>query len=187
MIVVGASIGGTQALRVILRALPSSFVGTMAAVLHRHRDSDGGLIELLQQDCRVPVVEIVDKQPIDRRAVYVAPPDYHVMIDAGHFSLSVDEPVRFARPSIDVLFESAAATGYSNLIAVVLTGGGTDGANGAAAIAAAGGKVLVQSPREAVGADMPQSAIAKVPGAEVYDLAALANRLARLVSSEGSA
>src|SRR4051812_37531458 len=112
MIVVGASIGGTQALRVILRALPSAFADTMAAVLHRHRESEGGLIELLQQDCLVPVVEIVDKQPIATGAVYIAPPDYHVMVDAGHFSLSIDEPVRFARPSIDVLFESAAAAGH---------------------------------------------------------------------------
>src|SRR4051812_13083759 len=123
MIVLGASIGGTQALSVILRSLPAAFAESVAAVLHRHRDSDAGLIEFLQQHSRVPIVEIVDKQLIEPGIVYIAPPDYHVMIDADRFSLSIDEPVRFARPSIDVLFESAAAAGYSPLTAVVLTGG----------------------------------------------------------------
>ena len=183
MIVVGASIGGTRALQVLLSALPVGFAHTMVIVLHRHRESDGGLIELLQQASALPVAEIVDKQPIGH-GVFVAPADYHLLIDAGRFSLSIDEPVRFARPSIDVLFESAAAAGYVNLIGVILTGGGADGALGAAAIEAAGGRVLVQSPEESLGAEMPRAALARTTRAEVHALTDLAQRIVELAGEE---
>ena len=184
MIVVGASVGGAHAVRTLLSALPATFPETIVVVLHRHRDSDGALIDALQQDSRIPVIEITDKQRIERGVVYVAPADYHLLIDRDRFSLSVDEPVRYARPSIDVLFESAAAAGYSRLIAVILTGGGSDGANGVAAIEAAGGKILVQSPAQATAADMPRAALTRVPTAEVHTLTGLSERLIVLTSVE---
>lgn len=181
MIVIGASIGGTRALQELLGALPADFAATIVIALHRHRESDGGLIDLLQQASALPVTEIVDKQPIGQ-GVYVAPADYHVLIDEGRFSLSIDDPVRFARPSVDVLFESAADAGYPDLIGVILTGGGVDGASGAAAIEAADGHVLVQSPEEAMGADMPQAALEKTTRAEIHSLASLAQRIVELTA-----
>jgi len=126
------------------------------------------------------VSEALDKQPLEAGHVYVSPPDYHLLIDGDHLALSLDEPVRYARPSIDVLFESAAATFGRATIAVVLTGGGADGARGAAAVEAAGGIVLVQRPDEAVGPDMPKAAIAATERAEVLGLQALADRLTHL-------
>ena len=184
MIVLGASVGGTHALKTLLSVLPETFPEAIVAVLHRHRDSDGALIDLLQQDSRLPVVEVNDKQPIEAGVVYVAPADYHLLMDGDRFSLSIDEPVRYARPSVDVLFESAAAAGYSRLIAVILTGGGSDGASGAAAIEAAGGKVLVQSPTEAAAGDMPLAALSKLQNAEIHTLTALGARLMSLTSVE---
>ena len=185
MIVLGASAGGTHALKTLLSMLPETFPEAIVAVLHRHRDSDGALIDIVQQESHLPVVEVNDKQPIERGMVYIAPADYHLLLDGDRFSLSIDEPVRYARPSIDVLFESAAAAGYSRLIAVILTGGGSDGANGAAAIDAAGGNVLVHSPAEAISSDMPQAALSKVQNAEVHTLTALGERLMSLTSVEG--
>jgi two-component system, chemotaxis family, protein-glutamate methylesterase/glutaminase len=185
VIVLGASVGGTHALKTLLSVLPQTFPDAIVAALHRHRDSDGALIDMLQQDSRLPVVEVNDKQPIERGVVYIAPADYHLLMDGDRFSLSIDEPVRYARPSVDVLFESAAAAGYSRLIAVILTGGGSDGANGAAAIEAAGGKVLVQSPTEAASGDMPRAALSQVQSAEVHTLIALGERLMTLTRVEG--
>jgi two-component system, chemotaxis family, protein-glutamate methylesterase/glutaminase len=185
VIVLGASVGGTHAVKTLLSVLPETFPETIVAVLHRHRDSDGALIDMLQQESHLQVVEVSDKQLIERGVVYIAPADYHLLLDGDRFSLSIDEPVRYARPSIDVLFESAAAAGYSRLIAVILTGGGSDGANGAAAIEAAGGTVLVQSPAEAISSDMPQAALNRAQNAEVHTLTALSERLMSLTSVEG--
>ncbi len=164
----------------MLQALPHDFADAVVIVLHRHRDSDLGLIEFLQEDVAVSVTEIVDKQPIEPGYAYVAPPDYHVMIDGERFALSIDDPVRYARPSVDVLFESAAFAGHLPLVAVILTGGGGDGAIGCAAIERAGGKVLVQSPDEAVSRDMPEAALAQTRSAEVHVLEQLSRRIVEL-------
>jgi two-component system chemotaxis response regulator CheB len=186
MIVIGASIGGARAVKTLLQALPPDFPDSLVVVLHRHRDSDLALIEFLQEDSPLPVREIEDKQPVEPGILFVAPPDYHILIDQGRFSLSIDEPVRYARPSVDVLFESAAAAGYANLVGVILTGGGGDGASGAAAIEAAGGKILVQSPEEAAGSDMPKAALAGTRNAEVQDLKGIAQRITELARAHGA-
>ena len=160
MIVVGASLGGMKALRLILQALPADFPETIAVVLHRHRESDDLLVNLLQHGSRLPVTEVVDKEGICPGRVYLAPPDYHLLVEPAGFSLSTDDPVQFARPSIDVLFESAADTYGRGLIAVVLTGANNDGALGAARIQEKGGLVVVQDPATADGPAMPLAAIA---------------------------
>ena len=176
----GASLGGTQAVQSLLADLRLPLRKPLAIALHRHRDSSIGLIEFLQRESRLPVAEAMDKQRIDPDIAYVAPPDYHLLIDGDHFALSIDDPVRYARPSIDVLFESAAAAFGSETVAVMLTGGGVDGARGAVAVEAAGGVVLAQDPDEAVAPSMPAATIAATQHAEVLPLGALAVRLMEL-------
>ena len=160
MIVMGGSLGGMKTLRQVLRGLPGDFPETIAVVLHRHRDSDDLLVNLLQHDSKLPVSEVVDKEAIAPGRVYLAPPDYHLLMEPDGFSLSTDDPVQFARPSIDVLFESAADTYGRGLVGVILTGANNDGAQGAARIQEKGGLVVVQDPATADGPAMPLAAIA---------------------------
>lgn len=172
----GASLGGTQAVQQLLGALSLPFSESIVLALHRHRDSDTGLIDALQRSSPLHVVEATDKQPLEPATIYVAPPDYHVLIDGDHLALSVDDFVYYARPSIDVLFESAAVHG-PDVVAVVLTGASADGARGAAAIEARGGLVLAQSPSDALSAEMPKATIAATRHAEVRNLDSIASRL----------
>lgn len=181
----GASLGGTQAVQKLLGALSPPFALPIVLVLHRHRDSDARLVDVLQRASALRVVEATDKQPLEPATVYVAPPDYHVLIDGEHLALSVDDPVLYARPSIDVLFESATVHGR-RVIAVVLTGGSADGARGSAAIESNGGLILAQSPSEAMSADMPKAAIAATAHAEVLDLDSIASRLLQLARTNGA-
>jgi two-component system chemotaxis response regulator CheB len=162
MIVIGASLGGLKALVTMLRGVPPTFATPVAVVLHRHKDSDGMLLEMLNSESPLRAGEPLDKEPILPRRVYVAPPDYHLLVEPAHFSLSVDEPVRFARPSIDVLFESAADAFGSRAIAIILTGANSDGSEGAARIKARGGRVIVQDPTTAEAPQMPQAVLARL-------------------------
>jgi two-component system, chemotaxis family, protein-glutamate methylesterase/glutaminase len=181
LIVVGASLGGVQAIQALLTGLPASFALPIVAALHRHRDSDRGLVELIQRTSALHVVEAQDKQAIEPGTVFLAPADYHLLIDGDHLALSVDEPVRYARPSIDVLFESAAGCGR-HVTAIVLTGGGADGASGVAAIEANGGDVIVQDPSEAASSDMPLAALAVTKRSQILSIDAIARRLAELTN-----
>jgi len=159
MIVIGGSLGGMKALRVILRGLSASLPLPVAVVLHRHRESDNLLISLLQQESPLPISEAIDKESILPGRVYIAPADYHLLVDPPNLSLSTDDPIQYARPSIDVLFESAADTLGEAVIAVVLTGANQDGARGAARVVEKGGLVLVQDPATADNPVMPLAAI----------------------------
>jgi two-component system chemotaxis response regulator CheB len=159
MIVVGASLGGLKALTLALRGLPRSFSEPLAVVLHRHKDSDHMLLELMQRDLPLPTREALDKEPILPGHIYLAPADYHLLVDSAHFSLSIDDPVRYARPSVDVLFESAADTFGPQVIGLVLTGANSDGAQGAARIKAQGGCIIVQDPATAAAPQMPRAVI----------------------------
>ena len=118
-------------------------------VQHRAPGSDDGFPRFLQGRCRLPLEEVDDKVPIEPGHVYLAPPDYHLLVEPGHFSLSVDAPVRFSRPSVDVLFETAADAYGERLVAVVLTGSNDDGCRGLARVKETGGFVLVQDPATA--------------------------------------
>jgi two-component system, chemotaxis family, protein-glutamate methylesterase/glutaminase len=169
LIVIGASWGGLRAVGEILAALPDDL--DAAVVVAQHRASDPvGLAGLLGTRTRLRVADVDDKEPIERGRVYLAPPDYHTLVQPGYFSLSADEPVRFARPSIDVLFESAADAYRERVIGVVLTGSNDDGAAGLARIKRLGGVAIVQDPRSAERAEMPDAALTATPADAVLRL-----------------
>lgn len=162
LIVIGASWGGLHAVGEILAALPEDLEAAVVVAQHRSFDNavEGGLAGLLAGRTSLPVADVDDKQPIVKGRVYLAPPDYHLLIEPGHFSLSKAERVHFARPSIDVLFESAADAYRERLIGVVLTGSNEDGAAGLARIKLLGGVAIVQDPRTAERPEMPGAALA---------------------------
>nr|WP_199318773.1 MULTISPECIES: chemotaxis protein CheB [Cyanophyceae] len=160
MVVIGTSLGGLSALKVLLSGLPSNFPVAIAVVQHRHKDSEDMMSSFLQPYVTLPIREVVDKDDLLPGTVYVAPADYHMLVDVGYFTLSIDEPVSYARPSIDVLFESAADVYGEFVIGIILTGANQDGAKGLAAIKAQGGSTIVQEPATAESATMPAAAIA---------------------------
>lgn len=180
MIVVGGSLGGCEALREILRPLPADYPRPIVVTLHRHKESEGMLVPMIQAGLALKIVEAEDKEPLQPGLVYVCPPDYHLLVDRNCVALSTDDLVNFARPSIDVLFDSAAAWHRGDAIAVVLTGAGSDGSRGAKRVHEAGGTVLVQQPATAEGPWMPGATIAAVPTARVLTLAQIAGALLAL-------
>lgn len=159
LIVVGCSLGGMHALQVILSALPATFEVPIAAVQHRHKSSNEALPTFLRRATKLKVVDVDDKLWIKGGTVYLAPADYHLLVERGAFNLSVDDRVSYSRPSIDVLFESAADAYRDQVVGVVLTGANNDGARGAKRIKARGGFVVVQEPKTAEAPQMPQAAI----------------------------
>jgi two-component system chemotaxis response regulator CheB len=174
-IVIGASAGALEALSVILPSLPANYGLPMLIVVHVPPDKRSILTEIFQAKCRIKVREAEDKEPISGGTAYFAPPDYHLLVETNKsLSLSNDEPVLYSRPSLDVLFESAADAYGPDLIAIVLTGANEDGAKGLKAIAEAGGMAIVQNPEEAYASAMPQAAIAHCPGARVMSLKEIA-------------
>jgi two-component system, chemotaxis family, protein-glutamate methylesterase/glutaminase len=179
MIVIGGSLGGGDALREILRGLPKDFSMPIAVVLHRHRDGDELMLPFIQRQCVLPVKEVEDKDLIEPGHVYVGPPDYHLLLEDGCFSLSTDDLVNFARPSIDALFESAAEWKKRDAIAVVLSGGGFDGAAGVKKIEGKGGTVIVQDPKTAEGPWMPTAAINASTAPVILPLTLIAPELVR--------
>jgi two-component system chemotaxis response regulator CheB len=179
VVVVGVSAGGLQAVGAILRRLPADLGVALVVVQHRSRESTE-LCALLQDCTTLPIEEAVDKQPLVAGHVYIAPADYHLLIEPGHLALSCDEPELYSRPSIDLAFETAADSYGPRAVGVVLTGANSDGARGLARIAARGGLAIVQTPATAEVAVMPAAALAAVPGAEVRPLAGIADRLGRL-------
>jgi len=164
IVAVGASAGGLYALRKLVASLPGDFSMPVAIVQHRSKDSEL-LCELLQECTAMQVFEVNDKEEARPGCVYIAPPDYHMLVDDGFFSLSTEAPVRFSRPSIDVMFESAADTYGMDAIGVVLTGANADGSRGLRRIVDAGGLGVVQDPTTAEVRVMPQSAMKAVPEA----------------------
>jgi len=184
VVAVGTSWGGLSAMRTLLGGLPEDFPIPIVIVQHRGKDSDQMLSRLLQEATALSVCEIEDKDVLEPGRVHVAPADYHVMLEPGFASLTIEEPVRFSRPSIDVMFDSAAATYGEHAVGVVLTGANEDGASGLAHIVGRGGRALIQDPKTAEVAIMPEAAIRAVPSAEVLPLARLAPRLVELTREE---
>jgi two-component system, chemotaxis family, protein-glutamate methylesterase/glutaminase len=180
VVAVGTSWGGLAALTKLLGALPADFGIPVVVVQHRSRDSELLLVQLLQDATNLEVCEIEDKDPLTPGRVHVAPANYHVLIEDGYASLTIEEPVRFSRPSIDVMFSSAADTYQSAAIGVVLTGANEDGARGLAHIVKRGGRALVQDPKTAEIPIMPEAAIRAVPTAESLSLGAMTSRLVEL-------
>jgi two-component system chemotaxis response regulator CheB len=180
LVVVGTSWGGLAALRVLVGALPKTFRMAVTLVQHRHKDSDHVLRALLQEGSPLEVCEVEDKMPLERGHVYVAPPDYHTLVEPGYFSLSTEAPVRYSRPSIDVTFSSAADAYAHRAVGVILTGANADGALGLRRISDRGGLALVQDPQSAESGTMPAAAERAVPRARVMPLREIAAYLATL-------
>lgn len=160
-VVVGVSSGGVQALTGLLGALPAAFPLPILIVQHIGADAGNGLARLL--DAHSPLcVREADEQDIPLPGhVYLAPPNYHLLVESdGHLALSADAPVSYARPSVDVLFESAAAVFGTALIAIVLTGANHDGSRGLARVKQLGGTAIVQDPADAEAPQMPLAALA---------------------------
>jgi two-component system chemotaxis response regulator CheB len=180
-VVIGCSAGGVEALQIVLRALPDDFALAVAIVLHIPAGNGSLLVQVLQPYCSRPLREAEDKEVIEAGTVYVAPPGYHLLVEpARSFALSVDEPVHFARPAIDLLFESAALAYGPALLGVLMTGANQDGARGLATIRSRGGRAWVQDPSSAVASTMPCSAI-EIAGADrIMPLAQIAQALAEL-------
>jgi two-component system chemotaxis response regulator CheB len=184
VVAIGTSWGGLAALTRLLGGLPADFGIPVVVVQHRSNDSERLLSQLLQDATDLRVCEIEDKDELAPGTVHLAPANYHVLIEEGYASLSVEEPVRFSRPSIDVMFTSAADTYRSAAIGVVLTGANEDGARGLAQIVSRGGRALVQDPKTAEIPIMPAAAIRAVPTAEVLKLNAMVSRLIELAADK---
>lgn len=170
-IVIGASAGALETLSLLLPALPRGYPWPLMSVVHLPPDKNSVLAELLRAKCHVDVREAEDKEPICGGTVYFAPPDYHLLVEADRrLSLSSEEAVQYSRPSIDVLFESAADAYGAGLIGVILTGANSDGARGLKAVVDAGGTAIVQRPDQARASAMPQAALDACPDALVMSV-----------------
>lgn len=184
-IVLGVSTGGVDALKRLLPALPASFPLPLLVVIHLARESDDGLALLLDTYSAVRVKEADEGEPLQPGVVYFAPANYHLLVEKDkRVALSTDPPVHFARPSVDVLFESAAAAYGRALIGIVLTGAANDGAAGLARIKRAGGYTIVQDPDDAEMDSMPLSALELSQPDAVVTLAQLPELLQRLATGQ---
>jgi two-component system chemotaxis response regulator CheB len=182
VITVGTSLGGLHAITTLLRAIPASLPVPILIVQHRATTSDEGLVALLQDQTALTVVEAEDKVPLAAGTVYLAAPDYHLLVEApGEVALSTDAPLRSARPSIDVLFETAAEAYGAGVLGVLLTGASADGASGLARIKALGGRAIVQDPATAECATMPAAGIAAAPVDYILPLESIGEYLVTLV------
>ncbi|NKF20997.1 chemotaxis protein CheB [Solimonas marina] len=180
-VVIGASAGGIEALSVLLPVLLPGFRAAVLVVVHLPRERPSLLADIFTQKCAVPVIEAVDKEPVMPGTIAFAPPDYHLLVDEGpQLSLSADALVNFSRPSVDVLFESAADVYGTHLMGIILTGGNSDGAAGLEAIRRVGGMAVVQQPETAQTSLMPASALQRVPDAQALPLDGIATLLRTL-------
>ena len=163
LIAIGTSWGGLQALSRLLSELPSEIDQPIVIAQHRAvESSEGGLAHLLEQRTDRVVRDAEDKDTLEPSHVYLAPPDYHLLVEPGSLALSTEDPVQFARPSIDVMFETAADAYGERAIGIVLTGANNDGAAGLAKIKERGGVAIVQDPDSSERRRMPDAAIAAV-------------------------
>lgn len=184
-VVIGASSGGVEALGLIFAALPKDFALPVLLVQHLHHTDGGRFAAHLGRIARLPVVEPCDKEPIERGKIYAAPADYHMLAERdGTISLSVDERVNWSRPSIDVLFESAALAWGPGVAAVILSGSNADGARGMRAVRQAGGLTIAQDPAGADSPVMPQAAIDAGAVMEVLRAGEIGRFLAGLCAEE---
>ena len=160
VITIGASAGGMQAIQTLLQALPAHWSIPILICQHLHPRQGNFMIQNHNAHCQAPVKEAEDKEILQPGVIYFAPPDYHLLVERDRsLSLSVDGKVNFSRPSIDILFESAAWTFGRHLTGVLLTGGNSDGAAGMKTIAECGGCTIVQDPKTCLSPAMPMSAI----------------------------
>ena len=180
IVVIGASLGGMHALRVLLAALPADFNMPIVAVQHRAKDSEPSLGRYFSLWTSRPVFEADDKTTLVPGHVYFAPSDYHLLVEKKALALSTEGPVKCARPSIDVLFESAAEWYKDRAVGIILTGTGADGPAGAKEIEERGGLLIVQDPEEAEAKILPHATIASTRNPTILSLDLMAETLASL-------
>jgi two-component system chemotaxis response regulator CheB len=186
LVAIGASLGGFIAVRTVLEGMPKNLGCGVVVAQHRANDPHSRLVELLARTCPLPLVEPYDKTPIEPNHVYLAPSDYHMLVELGSLSLSIDAPVLFARPSIDILFESVADAYGAGAVAVILTGSNEDGARGAVAIKHAGGRVLVQDPKTAQSPVAPLAVLSRTLVDAVLPLENIAGAITKLLRADAA-
>jgi two-component system chemotaxis response regulator CheB len=184
LVAIGASWGGLHAIEVVLKSLPAGFRTPIVIAQHRAVDTGhGALGRMLSLRSDLVVKEAGDKDPVQPGGVYLAPPDYHLLVEPSGFALSTEAVVRHSRPSIDVLFDSAADTYGQRLIGVILTGANDDGAYGIKRIKRRGGVTIAQDPATAERAEMPAAAIATGAVDQVIPLEDIGPKLGQLVAA----
>jgi two-component system chemotaxis response regulator CheB len=184
LVVIGGSAGGIEVLNVLLGALPADFAPAVMIVTHLPPDTPSYLVHAFAHRCALPVLEPDAGERIMPGRVHVAPPGYHMLVEVDRtVALSTDAAVRFSRPSIDVLFESAAPVYGERLLAILLSGANDDGVQGLTRVRAQGGTVWVQAPDTASSPAMPRAAIESGAADSIYNPQTLARRLAALPTS----
>lgn len=183
LVAIGASAGGVEAIGQLLRALPADCPAAIVVLLHMLPDRSSRLPRLFADRCQLPLKEVEDKEPVRAGTVYFGVADYHLQIEPDRtFSLAQDEAVNYSRPSIDVLFESAAYAYGKEMLGIILTGASADGAAGLLQVRRQGGRAWVQDPLQAVVGVMPAAAL-KLAGADrIMTLPQLALALACLTA-----
>ncbi|WP_138994851.1 chemotaxis protein CheB [Larkinella sp. C7] len=170
-VVIGGSAGSIEVLLKLLPALSSPLPVALMIVLHRKNSTDSSLADLLSSKTMIPLHEVEDKDPVITGAIYLAPADYHLLIEKDEvFSLDDSEKVNYSRPSLDVTFESAADVYGSSLVGILLSGANADGTAGLNLIKTRGGFLIAQKPETAQAAFMPQHAILNAPIDRVLDV-----------------
>lgn len=186
IVIIGSSQGALPALEVVFEKLAGASFPPLVLVLHRADGSGSALKNLLDRRLPIEATEPNDKDPLEPNRFYVAPAGYHLLVDKDGFHLSVDAPVSHSRPSIDVLFESAAHAFKERALGVILTSGSADGAEGAAVLAEHGGLVLVQEPKTAENACLPKAALERLGSrARILTLEEIGAALAACEASKG--
>jgi two-component system, chemotaxis family, protein-glutamate methylesterase/glutaminase len=184
-IVIGTSAGGVEALSIVLPALPRGLRASVFVVIHLPRERSSMLVDIFADKCVLAVREAEDKEEALPGTIYFAPPDYHLLLNRGpQLALSVDDPVHHSRPSIDVLFESAADVYHDKLLGIILTGANEDGADGLLAVRRGGGVTVVQEPEGAHSPLMALSALKRTPADFVLSLEQIAGLLTTLVGQD---
>jgi len=184
-IVIGSSTGGMEALRIILEVLPKDFPVPILVAQHISPHSDNYLAKFLDNACMLTVREAEEKEKAISGYVYLAPPNYHLLVEKdGFISLSVEARVSYARPSIDVLFESAAEAYNRSLIGIVLTGANSDGSNGLKRIHECRGLTIVQDPNTAQAEAMPRAAIGATNVNHITPLTEIGQLLIKLINNK---
>jgi two-component system chemotaxis response regulator CheB len=182
-LVIGASYGGPEAIKLVLSELPANMKIPVIVVLHIGNNNISTFIELLNRDKKYIVKEVEEDDEINAGTIYFAPPNYHLQVENScSFSLSTAEKVNFSRPSIDVLFETAAWTFKNELLGILLTGSNSDGAEGLKTIKKFGGTTIVENPETAFAKTMPLSGIKKSPPDFTLDLKDIPKKIAELIN-----
>ncbi|HEY9678521.1 MAG TPA: chemotaxis protein CheB [Drouetiella sp.] len=190
LIVVGSSLGGLAAIKTFLAGIADDCLVPIVLIQHREQkpeaSMDNVLTNMMKRYIKRPVEEPEDKTPLRNNHIYLAPADYHLLVERDCIALSADEPVTYARPSIDVAFDSAARLYNHSVIAVVLTGASRDGADGAKSIEDRGGLVIIQDPSTAEKDTMPRAAVAATKNAKVMKLEEIGPYISNIVREGGA-